>query len=209
MLNGQNNDGSSKAIYADWLSRHKGTDAISGSRTADMKAAVVEAFHIGNRRRSVIDPERVADDYASDLLLPRYLLEPMLKPLSRFNLNVAREISEVFDASLTATILKIAETNHFPIMLVSHSQKGRAWFRKAPSVPEHWFPKDELDHEGYAFAALFGKQDDKGGPRRIGADAWFDRRGADDFDVYEETFRVADDQICTVLLFKDAKMLRE
>jgi hypothetical protein len=44
-------------------------------------------------------------------------------------------------------------------------------------VPEHWFPKQELDHESFAFAALFGKNEDKGGPRRIGADAWFDRRG--------------------------------
>jgi excisionase family DNA binding protein len=44
LLNGQNNDPSSKAIFQDWLSRHKGTDAVSGSKTADMKAAVVEAF---------------------------------------------------------------------------------------------------------------------------------------------------------------------
>lgn len=44
LLNGQNNDPESKAIYEDWLSRHKGTEAVSGSRTADMKAAVVDAF---------------------------------------------------------------------------------------------------------------------------------------------------------------------
>jgi ERCC4-related helicase len=44
LLNGQNNDSDSKAIYQDWLARHKGTDAVSGSRTADMKAAVVAAF---------------------------------------------------------------------------------------------------------------------------------------------------------------------
>ncbi len=44
LLNGQNNDRESKAIYQDWLARHKGTDAVSGSKTADMKAAVVEAF---------------------------------------------------------------------------------------------------------------------------------------------------------------------
>ncbi|WLA81952.1 SNF2-related protein [Bradyrhizobium elkanii] len=47
LLNGQNNDGDSKAIYQDWLTRHKGTDAVSGSKTADMKAAVVEAFRDG------------------------------------------------------------------------------------------------------------------------------------------------------------------
>ena len=44
LLNGQNNDPDSKAIYQDWLARHKGTDAVSGSKTADMKAAIVEAF---------------------------------------------------------------------------------------------------------------------------------------------------------------------
>lgn len=47
LLNGQNSDAESKAIYQDWLSRHKGTDAVSGSKTADMKAAIVDAFRDG------------------------------------------------------------------------------------------------------------------------------------------------------------------
>lgn len=47
LLNGQNNDPASKAIYQEWLARHKGSDAISGSKTADMKAAIVEAFKDG------------------------------------------------------------------------------------------------------------------------------------------------------------------
>lgn len=173
------------------------------------RCLICRSDDIGNRRRSVTDPERIADDYASDLLLPRYLLEPMLKALPRPTLKAAREIAEAFDASLTATIMKIAETDRFPIMLVSHSQTGRAWFRRAPSVPERWFPKQELDHESFAFSTLFGKHEDRSGPRRIGADAWFDRRGAEDFEIYEETFRVADEQICTILFFNDAKMLRD
>lgn len=44
LLNGQNNDPQSKALYRAWIERHKGTDAVSGSKTADMKAAIVEAF---------------------------------------------------------------------------------------------------------------------------------------------------------------------
>lgn len=43
-LNGMNNDDISKKIYADWKERHKNDGAISGSRQADMKAAVVEEF---------------------------------------------------------------------------------------------------------------------------------------------------------------------
>ncbi|MFK4445204.1 ERCC4-related helicase [Caballeronia udeis] len=44
LLNGQNNDPASAAMYREWLARHKDSDVVSGSKTADMKAAVVEAF---------------------------------------------------------------------------------------------------------------------------------------------------------------------
>jgi superfamily II DNA or RNA helicase len=44
LLNGSNSDPSSQALYKAWYERHKGTDAVSGSRSSDMKAAVVEAF---------------------------------------------------------------------------------------------------------------------------------------------------------------------
>lgn len=59
LLNGSNNDPNSKAIFQDWLSRHKGTDAVSGSKTADMKAAIVEAFR--DRKTILIATESGAE----------------------------------------------------------------------------------------------------------------------------------------------------
>jgi superfamily II DNA or RNA helicase len=44
LFNGVNGDELSKRIYADWLTRHKGTDKISGSPTADMRQALVDQF---------------------------------------------------------------------------------------------------------------------------------------------------------------------
>ena len=44
MMNGSNADPDSRQIYNEWVERYKGTDSVSGSRTADMKAAIVEAF---------------------------------------------------------------------------------------------------------------------------------------------------------------------
>jgi len=44
LMNGTNKDPESQAIYGDWFARHKGSDVISGSKSADMKAAIVEAF---------------------------------------------------------------------------------------------------------------------------------------------------------------------
>ncbi len=44
LFNGSNSDSKSRAIYAGWKEAHQGTDKISGSRTADMRAALVDYF---------------------------------------------------------------------------------------------------------------------------------------------------------------------
>lgn len=58
-LNGSNNDEESKRIYKEWLERHKGEDKISGSRQADIKAAVVEEFK--DRASILIGTEAAAE----------------------------------------------------------------------------------------------------------------------------------------------------
>lgn len=44
LFNGTNNDLLSKAIYHKWLQQHAGTDRVTGSPSADMRAALVENF---------------------------------------------------------------------------------------------------------------------------------------------------------------------
>jgi len=44
LFNGSNSDARAQAIYQDWLKRHEGTDHITGSKTADTRAALVEHF---------------------------------------------------------------------------------------------------------------------------------------------------------------------
>ncbi|ODT94624.1 MAG: DEAD/DEAH box helicase [Rhodanobacter sp. SCN 67-45] len=44
LFNGSNGDARAQAIYKDWLKRHEGSDRITGSRTADTRAALVEHF---------------------------------------------------------------------------------------------------------------------------------------------------------------------
>jgi adenine-specific DNA-methyltransferase len=44
LFNGSNTDERSRMIYAVWLERHRGTDRISRSRTADMRSALVDYF---------------------------------------------------------------------------------------------------------------------------------------------------------------------
>ena len=44
LFNGTNSDARAQAVYKDWLQRHEGTDRITGSKTADTRAALVEHF---------------------------------------------------------------------------------------------------------------------------------------------------------------------
>lgn len=44
LFNGTNSDHRAQAIYKDWLKRHEGSDRITGSKTADTRAALVEHF---------------------------------------------------------------------------------------------------------------------------------------------------------------------
>jgi ERCC4-related helicase len=44
LFNGTNSDARAQAAYKDWLKRHAGTDRITGSKTADTRAALVEHF---------------------------------------------------------------------------------------------------------------------------------------------------------------------
>jgi len=44
LFNGSNSDDRSKTIYAEWIARNTGTDKITGSRTADMRSALVDYF---------------------------------------------------------------------------------------------------------------------------------------------------------------------
>ena len=44
LFNGSNNDERSRQLYAVWLERHQGTDRVTGSRTADMRSAIIDYF---------------------------------------------------------------------------------------------------------------------------------------------------------------------
>ncbi|TGL86896.1 DEAD/DEAH box helicase [Leptospira congkakensis] len=59
LFNGSNNDDTSKKIFQSWMEKYKGTDKISGSKTADIRAALVEEFK--EKRQILIATEAAAE----------------------------------------------------------------------------------------------------------------------------------------------------
>lgn len=149
-----------------------------------------------------LDPERQADRFSADLLMPAYLFRPVADSLKKMTMDGAEKLSEIFDVSLTTAAVRLLELGPAPAMLVCHGPQGRRWFRRHPDLPETFFPPKELDRETYAKDVMDGKID-RSGARKVGADAWTDRYGASEFEVTEQTFRIGEDCILTMVWWHD------
>lgn len=160
----------------------------------------------GNRRAGQLDDERVADRFGSELLMPSYLLGPAVGKISRLTWKLVRRIADLFNTSTPATAIRLVEANVVPSLLVCYRQGRRAWFVRAGDVADAWFPQDLLDHRSSAFNLAFGA----GAPRpaaEVSGDLWFDRRGADRFQIVEEALCTsAGDTLCLLNII-DERML--
>lgn len=141
--------------------------------------------------------------------MPYYLFRPLARKQGKLTFKAVIALSDVFNTSKLATAIRLVESDQSPALLVSHGANGRKWFTQAPSVPERWFPQDKLDADSYAFGIQFGGNPDDPMPRKIGADAWFDRWDADRFEVHEQTMRASSGETLTLVLIDDPKMLEE
>lgn len=142
--------------------------------------------------------------------MPEFLIRESLRGYNnRFDMRTIRAMAEDFDMSLTAAAIRLVERNTVPSLLVCHTSKGRKWFTRSPKVDRRWFPMDHLDKDSLAFGVLF-----EGGPedkflRSSEADAWFDHSWADGMPIKEQTVRISDDEILTLLVVEDERMLAD
>ena len=161
------------------------------------------------RPRDAQSPEKVADGYAADLLMPRYLFVPRAAALDRIAFDSIGGLGQAFNTSLTATAIRLVDLDQFSGFVISHTPSGRKWFARSPSVPRHWFPREDLDVKSFAFGVQFGGRSDDSAPRKVSAEAWFDRPAAARFTVREQTVRVARDETVSVVIIDDKGMLED
>lgn len=170
------------------------------------RSSMCRSDEIGNQRLGASNPERVADNYAADLLMPAFLFAPIANRDPRVTFEAIDEIREEFATSRTATAIRMVDYGPTPALLVCHSQGGRKWFHRSPAIPDRWFPRAEIDAESSAMDVLFGSSD-RTRIQLIGADAWFDRYDADRYEVLEQTVRTTDGDTLSLIILRDEEML--
>ena len=151
------------------------------------------------------DAERLADLYAADLILPPFMLRPILQSVTEVSLNAVLDIANRFSASITATALRIVRMTDQPIILVAHNLFGKKWQWPSASVGRLRI-RDDLDPRASAFSATVANE--RVQPiKKEPAHYWFDRRHVEQFDVRSQSIRTLDGELLTLVHIPDRRLV--
>jgi hypothetical protein len=192
------------------LGHASGSPLRMSSATGNTTAAVIwfaDPDELSELRSNSLDPERVADFYATDLLFPRYLFVPRAVALRLSTFEAVEILSREYSTSIPATAIRLAQYGPEPAMLVCHGPEGRKWFNRPQQIPERWFLRDDLSADSFAMNVLYGKN--RFGRRStVGAEAWFDRWDASRYELYEQSFKISDQEVLALLVLLTLKCLK-
>ena len=150
------------------------------------------------------NPERRANRYATDLLLPKSMFEPRAKG-REITFASARALAADFQTSLTATAIRLVELGSFPAVIVCNETGRRRWFFRASGVPDELWPRDTPGAYTSAHDLLRGGAAE--GPQEVQADGWFDRHDARRYSVVEDSVAVGHGLVLSLLWWKDERQL--
>ena len=171
------------------------------------RMALACSSEIQDRKWSGADREVTANKFAADLLMPKEMFRARAqhKPAT---LQTVSELADQFQASLTATVIRLVEFGSFPCMVVLNSASGREWFFGSREVDGKFWPHKSLDEYAFAFDLMKGK----GSSAAVGtveADTWINHPRASHYEVYESSVAIGSSRVLTLLWWKSEKMIED
>lgn len=151
---------------------------------------------IGPQNAEARTTEAQANGFASQLILPSYLVDPWAAE-KIVSLEVAATLANEFRASLTASAIKLVKRSSQAAGLACHDQKRLLWHQRSASFPYDFYPVKELHQETEAFTMVFSG---KGGMSRLKkepANRWINGPNAYRLEVQSQSIRLPDGAILT------------
>lgn len=153
---------------------------------------------IGPQNAEAKSVEAHANAYASQLILPDYLVVPWAHG-KRTNLDVAKALASDFNASLTAAAIKLAKRATTPACIVCHNQRRLLWHQRNGVFPSEFFVLGELHQDTDAFGIAFGAATGLSRPRKEPADRWLSGGGAYRLTIESQSIKLPDGTVLTML----------
>ena len=135
------------------------------------------------------NPERRANRYAADLLLPEFMFRPRSKDRD-ITFDTVHDLASQFNMSLTATAIRLVEFGSFPSIIVCNDKNKLRWFSKDRDLPSAIRLRDRPGRATIAYDLLHGAES-PGHPVDVYADSWIDREDADRYSIREDSIRIS------------------
>jgi Zn-dependent peptidase ImmA (M78 family) len=151
------------------------------------------------------DPERRANRFAADLLMP----EPMFAPAAEgreITFETVRTLCEQFRTSLTATAIRLVESGSFPSILVCSNSKGIKWKVRDRDLPEAIQLRETPGRYTNAAELLSGCKSVQN-PINVQASDWFAHRRSKYYEIHEDSLLVGGEYVLTLLWWKNEQQL--
>ena len=153
---------------------------------------------IGSRNGSVRDGEAIANSFASQLVLPDYLFNPLAagKPIT---FDAAEKIAGIFNTSLSATAIKLVKNAAIAAWLVCHHHRGIAWSFKSRVAPDDLYLRRELHQDTEGFELLFGVTNARTRIKVETGPLWFSNRDASKYQVRTQSTKAMDGTVLSIV----------
>lgn len=146
-------------------------------------------------------PEQDANKYAADLLLPSHMYGPRVKG-REMTLTTASEMADIFQASLTASAIRLVNVGSAPAIVLCSGTSGIIWRAYGADVRIKLPLRDRPTSDSVAYDLLRGGTPP--GPTNVSAAAWFMDASAPYHEICEDSRRIGgNDTVLSILWWRD------
>lgn len=157
------------------------------------------------REWSADNPEKRANRFASDILLPPKMFRPLAKDCP-ITFETVLKLSELFTTSISATAIRLVEYGSYPAMLICNGAEGRLWFVASSTVEGRLWPVDKPGQWTHAAALLSGNSRPQG-PQDVRADQWIKNFRADQYWVKEDSVQWSGHTTLSLIWWENERQL--
>ena len=152
---------------------------------------------IGPQNAEAKSIESQANGFASQLLLPTYLVDPWLAGRAA-SLSTARALATEFRSSVTAAAIKLIKRIPSVAMVTRHGQGRLKWHLRSPSMSPEFYVLPELHQDTDAFTLSFGGTvADR--PRKEPATHWIAGPNAIRMEALSHSVRLPDGTVLSIV----------
>jgi Zn-dependent peptidase ImmA (M78 family) len=154
---------------------------------------------------SADNPERRANRFAADLLMPSNLFAPAAKN-KEMTFATVRDLCSTFETSLTATAIRLVENGSFPAMVVCSTEAGVKWKFRDRDISEEIQLRDRPGAYTNAVEVLSGRDPERN-PAEVQASDWFTHPRSKNYSIIEDSVRIFDGTVLSLLWWKNEQQL--